>query len=86
MVCHTCDVRHCCNPAHLWLGTSADNTADMLAKGRKVVTRTCKLTPQEAKTIRALLGTEAQSSIARRFKVARTTISAIATQRSWSHE
>jgi hypothetical protein len=34
VVCHTCDVTNCCNPAHLWLGTSAENTADKMAKGR----------------------------------------------------
>lgn len=33
-VCHKCDVRACCNPSHLFLGTNTDNVMDRCAKGR----------------------------------------------------
>lgn len=33
-VCHSCDVGHCVNPNHLFLGTQSDNVADMESKKR----------------------------------------------------
>lgn len=37
LVCHTCDEPLCCRVSHLFLGRPADNSADMVAKGRQAI-------------------------------------------------
>jgi hypothetical protein len=43
VICHTCDIRLCVNPAHLWAGTQKENLHDMFKKGRD-----CKNNPGNA--------------------------------------
>lgn len=59
VVMHVCDNKLCCNPAHLVLGTHADNMADMKAKGRRKTINAgakngrAKLTSEQVQAIRA---------------------------------
>lgn len=52
-VLHKCDNRLCVRPSHLFLGTSRDNTRDMLAKGRNPAL-SFKLNDRDVKEIRRL--------------------------------
>ena len=91
-VLHRCDNPQCVNPAHLWLGTHADNMADRDAKGRQWDRRGenhphSKLTELDVICIRHWLkdGRWTQQKIADAFGIGRMTISNINTGRVWSH-
>jgi len=88
-VLHTCDNPPCVNPEHLFLGTQADNMADMSQKGRRTRGSThgmAKLTEADVVQIRALASSgETLSALASRFGVHFGTISKVVIRRSWRH-
>jgi len=77
------------NPAHLFLGTHADNMADKVAKGRQhdgagERNGRAKLTGADVQAIRArLAGGEGHGTIARDFGVTRAAVSDIKTGKRW---
>jgi hypothetical protein len=87
--CHHCDCRPCINPKHLFLGTCADNLADMVAKGRQAFGErngNAKLTEEQVGQIKFLLidGRYFQHTIAERFGVDRGLICQIGLGMIWS--
>ena len=55
LVRHSCDNRRCIEPAHLSIGTIADNIADMDARGRRAIRAKAgraKLTEEQVRHIR----------------------------------
>lgn len=88
-VCHRCDTPQCINPDHLFLGTAADNNADMKRKGRKPVGSKAggaKLTEAQIAEIDRLRRTgESCTTIAARFGVVPQQIARIIRRAEWAH-
>lgn len=85
-VLHKCDNPKCCNPAHFFLGTNADNVTDRGSKGRTVTPHlhgqdngSAKLTNAQIKQIRSIYpaANRSQSDIAKQFGVGQVQISRI---------
>ena len=87
-VCHRCDNPSCCNPAHLFGGTRADNNEDMARKGRNRVSKPAlrgerhpqaKLTDAQATEIREkyATGVASQRRLADAYQVSQRTIAKV---------
>ncbi len=76
-VCHHCDNPPCCNPAHLFLGTPADNMLDKQRKGRAPAGErggNAKLSDAQVDALRAdyYAGGQSQRALALKYGISRT--------------
>lgn len=88
--CHTCDNPICVNPYHLFAGTSQDNHADMVQKGRHArgsIQGRAILHESEVAQIRTMYdtGEHTQKELARLFGVSKTLVGRIVRHEVWRH-
>ena len=89
-VCHSCDVRPCCQPEHLFQGTHADNIADCVAKQRTARGERnggAKLTAEQVKAIQThwASGDITKKGLGRAYQVNEATIRRILNGKTWAH-
>ena len=85
-VLHSCDNPRCVNPAHLSVGTQAENIRESIRKGRYNTWGIQKLNADQVFEIRARgAAGEAQRTIAAAFGIARNTVSQILNHKTWAH-
>lgn len=87
-VCHKCDVRSCVNPAHLFLGTPKENSADMVSKNRVRTPRGeanghSKLTENDIVAIRS--DDKTDRALAAKYGVSSSVVNEIRNRKAWSH-
>lgn len=88
-VLHRCDNPSCVRPDHLWLGTTADNQTDMMAKRRSTHgdrSARARLNKAQVLSVLEMLADDVPgATIARHFAVSASAISAIKRCRTWRY-
>lgn len=88
-LCHFCDNPSCVNPDHLWIGTTQDNSNDMIKKGRSLKgtkNHKCIIDDDKALYIRFLCDNGySVLSISKYFDISRGAIYAIKYRKNWKH-
>lgn len=85
-VLHHCDNPPCVNPAHLFLGTCADNHDDQVRKGRQLYgDRHPRAKLSETNVLDIRTSSDGTSVLAARYNVSTTHIRRIRRGMAWSH-
>lgn len=88
-VCHRCDNPACCNPSHLFLGTTQENTKDRNEKQRQARGErqgSAKLTAEVVIEIRRRAASgEPQAWLAQEFGISKSQCTNIVRRRHWRH-
>lgn len=83
-VLHTCDIRCCVNPDHLFVGTNADNMRDKERKRRGIYGERNHATKLTANLVRmVLVSSESNANLGRRLGVHCSTIRRIRIGKTW---
>jgi len=86
-VLHRCDNPRCVRPSHLFLGSPADNSADMVAKGRQAFGESASKAKLTTQIVRAILeqhaGGRTAADLARSYVVSPTTVQRILLGKTW---